>query len=153
MFATWMELLKEIPRAVLWIINDNPTTTANLKAHATAANADLSRIQFTPRSTLIEYKAKLRLADVFLDTFPYNCGSTTNDVVQAGVPIVTMSGRTMVSRMGGTILQVTGKFSDLIASSSIDYIAKIKNLANNHGNKDYYVTKHNIFKIPTQINL
>jgi predicted O-linked N-acetylglucosamine transferase (SPINDLY family) len=101
MFATWMELLKEIPRSVLWIIDDNLTTTANLKAHATAANADLSRIQFTPRTTHIEYKAKLRLADVFLDTFPYNCGSTANDVVQAGVPIVTMSGRTMVSQMGG----------------------------------------------------
>lgn len=127
-FSTWMELLQEIPRAVLWIIDDNPTTTANLKAHAVAANADVNRIQFTPRTTHIEYKAKLRLADVFLDTFPYNCGSTTNDVVQAGVPIVTMSGRTLVSRMGGAILGSLG-LSQLVASNHDDYKAKIITLS------------------------
>ena len=127
-FATWMELLKEIPSAVLWIIDDNPTTTANLKAHAVAANADLGRIHFTPRTTHIEYKAKLRLADVFLDTFPYNCGSTTNDVVQAGVPIVTVSGKTLVSRMGGSILQSLG-LSQLIASNLSEYKTKIAELA------------------------
>ena len=127
-FATWMELLKEIPSAVLWIIDDNPTTTANLKAHAVAANADLGRIHFTPRTTHIEYKAKLRLADVFLDTFPYNCGSTTNDVVQAGVPIVTVSGKTLVSRMGGSILQSLG-LSQLIASNLSEYKTKIAGLA------------------------
>jgi predicted O-linked N-acetylglucosamine transferase (SPINDLY family) len=148
MFATWMELLKEIPSAMLWIIDDNPTTTANLKAHAVAAKADLKRIQFTPRATHIEYKAKLRLADVFLDTFPYNCGSTTNDVVQAGVPIVTMSGRTLVSRMGGSILQATGKSADLIANSHGDYIAKIKTLSEVAKSTDYYPTKNSVWKFP-----
>jgi len=128
MFATWMMLLKEIPRAVLWIIDDNATTTANLKAHAVAANADLNRIHFTPRTTYIDYKVKLRLADVFLDTFPYNCGSTTNDVVQAGVPIVTISGKTLVSKMGGSILQSLG-LSQLIATNLADYKAKIVELA------------------------
>ena len=127
MFATWMGLLKEIPRAVLWIIDDNPTTTANLKAHAVAANADLRRIQFTPRTTHIEYKAKLRLADVFLDTFPYNCGSTTNDVVQAGVPVVTISGKTLVSRMGGSILRNTQN-QDLVCSSFSEYKDKVSAL-------------------------
>ena len=148
MFATWMDLLKEIPRSVLWIIDDNPTTTANLKAHAVAANADLNRIQFTPRTTHIEYKAKLRLADVFLDTFPYNCGSTTNDVVQAGVPIVTISGRTLVSRMGGSILQATGKSVDLIARSYSDYIDKIKALSRHAKSIDYYPSKNNVWKLP-----
>jgi predicted O-linked N-acetylglucosamine transferase (SPINDLY family) len=124
MFATWMQLLKEIPSAVLWIIDDNPTTTANLKAHAGAANADLNRIKFTPRSTHIEYKAKLKLADVFLDTFPYNCGSTTNDVVQAGVPVVTISGRTLVSRMGGSILCNTQN-ANLICSNFSEYKDKV----------------------------
>ena len=147
MFATWMDLLKEIPRSVLWIIDDNPTTTANLKAHAVAANADLNRIQFTPRTTHIEYKAKLRLADVFLDTFPYNCGSTTNDVVQAGVPIVTMSGRTLVSRMGGAILQATGKSADLIANSYGDYIAKIKTLSEVAKSTNYYPSKNSVWKL------
>jgi len=148
MFATWMELLKEIPRAVLWIIDDNPTTTANLKAHAVATNADLNRIQFTPRSTHIEYKAKLRLADVFLDTYPYNCGSTTNDVVQAGVPIVTMSGRTLVSRMGGSILQATGIAEQLIANTSSEYKAKIQALSEMTNTKNFYPSTTNHWKFP-----
>jgi predicted O-linked N-acetylglucosamine transferase (SPINDLY family) len=147
MFATWMELLKEIPRGVLWIIDDNPTTTANLKAHATAANANLSRIQFTPRTTHIEYKAKLKLADVFLDTFPYNCGSTANDVVQAGVPIVTMSGRTMVSRMGGSILMACGNSENLVANSYKEYKIKVKALSKKTQTSQYSIIA-NHFKLP-----
>jgi len=132
MFITWMNLLKEIPKSILWIIDDNPTTTANLKAHAIAANADLSRIKFTSRTSHIEYKAKLRLADVFLDTFPYNCGSTSIDVVQAGVPIVTISGRTMVSRMGGSILYSLG-LSALVTDSHKNYVLLCKQLSEDEG--------------------
>jgi predicted O-linked N-acetylglucosamine transferase (SPINDLY family) len=108
MFATWMDILKEIPRAVLWLIDDNPTTTANIKKHAFAAKADINRILFTTRSAHSEYKAKLKLANIFLDNFPYNCGSTTNDVINAEIPLVTMSGNTFVSRMGAGILHKLG---------------------------------------------
>ena len=128
MFATWMALLKEIPKAILWIIDDNPATTANLKAHATAANIDLNKIKFTPRTTHIEYKAKLKLADVFLDTFPYNCGSTSNDVINAGVPLVTISGKSLVSRMGGSILKNT-KLETYICSTFEQYRNKIISLS------------------------
>jgi predicted O-linked N-acetylglucosamine transferase (SPINDLY family) len=108
MFATWMDILKEIPRAVLWLIDDNPTTTANIRKHAATAKADLNRILFTTRSAHSEYKAKLKLADVFLDNFPYNCGSTTNDAINAGLPLVTRSGKTLVSRMGKSVLSTVG---------------------------------------------
>lgn len=128
MFSTWMDILKEIPHAVLWLIDDNPTTTANLRAHAKSAKADIARILFTPRAAHIEYKAKLKLADVFLDTFPYNCGSTTNDVIQTEVPIVTMSGRTMVSRMGQSVLSTINK-DELIASTYFEYIKKVKEIS------------------------
>ena len=128
MFATWMALLKEIPKAILWIIDDNPATTANLKAHATAANIDLNKIKFTPRTTHIEYKAKLKLADVFLDTFPYNCGSTSNDVINAGMPLVTISGKSLVSRMGGSILKNT-KLETYICSTFEQYKNKIISLS------------------------
>jgi predicted O-linked N-acetylglucosamine transferase (SPINDLY family) len=131
MFATWMEILKEIPNSVLWLIDDNPTTTTNLRAHAKAAKADVSRILFTPRAAHAEYKAKLKLADVFLDTFPYNCGSTTNDVIQAGVPIVTMSGRTMVSRMGLSIL-TSLNFSEFSSINQKEY----KNICVELSNKE-----------------
>ncbi len=134
MFATWMEILKEIPRAVLWLIDDNTTTTVNLKAHANKAGADLDRILFTPRSAHEDYCAKLKLADVFLDTFPYNCGSTTNDVINAGLPLVTMSGRTMVSRMGGSLLSLIG-ISNLIVNSYENYVSNLIIISRNGGTK------------------
>jgi predicted O-linked N-acetylglucosamine transferase (SPINDLY family) len=131
MFATWMEILKEIPRAVLWLIDDNPTTTANIKKHALSAKADVSRILFTGRSAHVEYKAKLKMADVFLDTFPYNCGSTTNDVIQVKTPIVTMPGKTLVSRMGNSIVSALPS-AGLISHSHADYIQKVKSVSEGH---------------------
>lgn len=121
MFATWMDILKEIPRAVLWLIDDNSTTTANIRKHALSAKADVSRIIFTGRSAHVEYKAKLKLADVFLDNFPYNCGSTTNDAINAGLPLVTRSGKTLVSRMGKSVLNSVN-VTELIAETNLDYI-------------------------------
>ena len=109
MFATWMEILKEIPRAVLWLIDDNPTTTNNLKKSAQRLKIDASRIIFSKRTSHIEYKAKLRMADIFLDTYPYNCGSTSNDVVSQGLKIVSMTGKTMVSKMGRSICLSQGE--------------------------------------------
>ncbi|WP_333844072.1 O-linked N-acetylglucosamine transferase, SPINDLY family protein, partial [Limnohabitans sp.] len=130
MFATWMEILKEIPRAVLWLIDDNPTTTANIKKHAFAAKADLNRILFTTRSAHSEYKAKLKLADVFLDTFPYNCGSTTNDVMNSKTPLVTLSGKTLVSRMGMSILK-DAYTSDCIPTSYLEYTDLVCEISKN----------------------
>jgi len=120
MFATWMEILKEIPRAVLWLIDDNPTTTGNLLRHASKFNIFNNKIIFSPRSTHTEYKTKLKLADIFLDTFPYNCGSTSNDVINSGVCIATMCGRSMVSNMGKSILNNIN-YTETIANSYIEY--------------------------------
>ena len=103
-----MRLLAEIPDAILWLIDDNSTTTQNLRNHAKAANADLSRILFSSRTPHKEFCARLQLCDVYLDTYPYNCGSTTNDVIRAGVPLVTQYGPTMVSRMGLSMLSAVG---------------------------------------------
>jgi len=105
LFNIWLELLQDIPRSVLWLVDDNPATTANLESFIYRSGAPVNRIVFTPRAHYEEYKHRLKIADVFLDTFPYNCGSTTNNVVQAGLPMVTMYGKTMVSRMGLSILK------------------------------------------------
>jgi predicted O-linked N-acetylglucosamine transferase (SPINDLY family) len=120
LFTTWLELLQEKPDSVLWLIDDNSQTTHNLRAYAAQAGVDASRIIFSPRTGYDDYRAKLRLIDVFLDTFPYNCGSTANDVIEAGIPMVTCSGKTLVSRMGGSILSALGQ-SHLIANSLPQY--------------------------------
>lgn len=148
MFATWMDILKEIPKAVLWLIDDNATTTANLRAHALKAGADVDRILFTPRASHEEYRAKLKMADVFLDTFPYNCGSTTNDVINAGVPLVTMSGRTMVSRMGGSLLCAFENISKYKATSLLDYKDIVLEFSKTGFHTYKYIESNNKWKFP-----
>ncbi len=120
MYESWLRLLKKIPNAVLWLIDDNPLTTANLRKHAQIMDVNLNRLIFSPRTGHDEFCARLKLCDVYLDTYPYNCGSTTNDVVQAGVPLVTRYGRTMVSRMGLSILNTINS-SDYAKKDIFDY--------------------------------
>jgi predicted O-linked N-acetylglucosamine transferase (SPINDLY family) len=129
MFAVWMNLLKEIPDSVLWLIDDNPTTTENLKNHAQSANVRLSRLIFSKRTVHKEFCARLKLCDVYLDTYPYNCGSTTNDVVRAGVPLVTCFGKTMVSRMGLSVL-TSIKVNNCAVDNFKSYFNEVCNLKN-----------------------
>ena len=105
---------------MLWLLDDNPATTRELKRQARMRRVDPQRIIFTPRATLAEYLARMKLVDLFLDSFPYNCGSTTRDVLNAGVPIVTLSGKTMVSRMTGSMLNALG-LHELITTNPTQY--------------------------------
>lgn len=130
MFETWLTILKEIPNSILWLVDDNPVTTRNLKEFANLRDADISRIIFSPRASHQEYKAKLQLANVFLDTYPYNCGSTSNDVINSGVPLVTLFGKSMVSRMGMSILNKLD-CPELICHNSVQYIHICKELSAN----------------------
>ena len=128
-----MDLLSDIPNAVLWLIDDNAVATANLRAFAERRSIAANRIVFTPRVSHPAFRGNIRLADVFLDTYPYNCGSTTNDVIEAGVPIVTCAGRTMVSRMGASVLHALGQEA-LIAENLVDYKSLVVDLAKHPGN-------------------
>lgn len=127
-FGSWLSLLQRIPDSVLWLLDDNAVTTQALKAHAQAQGADLDRIVFAPRCDPRQFRAQLRLADVYLDTYPYNCGSTSNDVVNAGVPLVSRWGRTLVSRMGLSILSDLGR-PDLAVGDQRAYEDKVVEVA------------------------
>jgi predicted O-linked N-acetylglucosamine transferase (SPINDLY family) len=129
LFSVWLSLLNDIPQAVLWLVDDNPATTANPKAFIYRSGAPVDRIVFTPRGHYEEYRQRLKLADVFLDTFPYNCGSTTNNVVQAGLPMVTMFGKTMVSRMGLSILSSLD-LEYFCVDNPKDYVERVRFISN-----------------------
>jgi predicted O-linked N-acetylglucosamine transferase (SPINDLY family) len=128
LFDAWLLLVKDIPDAVLWLIDDNELATKNLKLYAQSRSVGEDKIKFTPRVSPAQFRQQLKLADVFLDTYPYNCGSTSNDVIAAGTPLVTLSGRTMVSRMGGSILQALG-MSEWIATTYSQYQEVVIKLA------------------------
>ena len=118
MFEVWMNILKRIKIAKLWLIDDNAESTKNLTNEAAHRGISRERLIFQKRVNPREYRRNLKVADIFLDTYPYNCGSTTNDVVNAGIPIVTKFGKTMVSRMGYSILNSIGKTETVTNSDS-----------------------------------
>ena len=124
MFSAWMRILQRIPGALLWLIDDNEVGTRNLRQEALKLGIPEERLLFTARTTHVEFCARLKLADVYLDTYPYNCGSTSNDVIAAGVPLVTLYGKTMVSRMGLSLLEAVN-LPEMATRDISDYEDKV----------------------------
>jgi predicted O-linked N-acetylglucosamine transferase (SPINDLY family) len=107
-FAGWMEILKAVQHGVLWLADDGSGSHVALQAHAAAAGVDPARLIFTDRVAPDAYLARLRLADLFLDTFPYNAGTVASDAIRMGVPMITLSGRSFASRMAASLLHAIG---------------------------------------------
>jgi predicted O-linked N-acetylglucosamine transferase (SPINDLY family) len=114
-----MRILKKHANAALWLIDDNPICTASLRAKAKEAGVQ-DQLIFGSRAPYGEFVGRLSLADICLDSFPYNCGSTARDIVHAGVPYVSLAGNTMVSRMGASVLHAL-HLSDYVVSSATSY--------------------------------
>jgi predicted O-linked N-acetylglucosamine transferase (SPINDLY family) len=124
LFALWMRLLAALPGSVLWLAPSSATATANLRREASARGVDPARLVLAPRVALPEHLARHRHADLFLDTTPYNAGTTANDALFMGVPVVTCAGETMASRIAGSQLRAIG-LPELITHSLSDYEALV----------------------------
>lgn len=143
MFQVWMRLLNKIPEAVLCLIDDSKAGTGSLREQAEKYGVQQDRLIFLPRTAHPVFCAQLKLLDVYLDTYPYNCGSTTNDVVHAGVPLVTMYGKTMVSRMGLSILTALDMAATAVNTYE-EYFEKVIDVyCKNNIFKSYYSSKKN----------
>ena len=116
MFAAWMRILHAVPGSVLWLLADNDTARENLLRQADAHAVARDRLVFAPRAAPPDYLARFQLADLMLDTFPFNAGTTASDALWMGLPILTRSGRTYISRMAGSLLHAVG-LPDLITDS------------------------------------
>jgi predicted O-linked N-acetylglucosamine transferase (SPINDLY family) len=108
MFGTWMNILKRVPGSVLWTLADNPWAQANLQREAQVRGVDPSRLVFAPRAQPEDYLARYLLADLFLDSYPFNGGTTVNDALWMTLPVVTRTGQTFASRMAGALLTAAG---------------------------------------------
>jgi predicted O-linked N-acetylglucosamine transferase (SPINDLY family) len=122
-FELWMQVLREVPRSVLWLPAGHSTLEANLRGEAAACAVDPERLVFAPRvNSNADHLARLALADAFLDTFPYNAHATASDALWAGVPVVTRSGEAFAARVAGSLLHAIG-MPELIAATPEEYVA------------------------------
>ena len=119
-FATWMRILQQVEDSVLWLLADNDTARENMLRQADAHGVARDRLLFAPRVAPPEYLARFQCADLVLDTFPYNAGTTASDALWMGTPIVTLSGRTYISRMAGSLLSAVG-LPELATTSLAEY--------------------------------
>ena len=127
-FTIWMQLLQRVPGSVLWLLGDNPAAVRNLRAEAERRGVGAERLVFAPRMDSPEHLARHRLADLFLDTLPYNAHTTSSDALWAGLPVLTCIGRAFPGRVAASILRAVG-LSDLITNSLEEYAGKAFELA------------------------
>lgn len=107
-FDVWMRLLQARPGSVLWLLSRHDDAADKLRAAAAACGVDPARLVFAPRIGPARHLARHRLADLFLDTGPYNAHTTASDALWAGLPVLTCAGETFASRVGASLLKACG---------------------------------------------
>ena len=127
-FEIWMRLLKRVQGSVLWLLDENPVASQQLALHAQDLGVDPKRLIFASREATPEHLARHRLADLFLDTWPYNAHTTASDALWAGLPVLTLQRDTFGSRVAASLLQAAG-LPELITSSSSAYESLATQLA------------------------
>jgi protein O-GlcNAc transferase len=128
-FEVWMRLLAGIQGSVLWLSRTNDRAATNLRSAAQAHGIDPDRIVFASRvPSLADHLARQQLADLFLDTLPYNAHSTANDALRAGVPVLTCIGQAFAGRVAASMLRAVN-LPELVARNLEEYEAMASRLA------------------------
>jgi predicted O-linked N-acetylglucosamine transferase (SPINDLY family) len=132
MFDAWMSLLVRHPRALLWLRDAGEEINLRLREEARARNVDATRLAFAPKEPPARYLARFRLADLFVDTSPFGAHTTLNDALFAGLPAVSIEGRTFAARASASQLRAAG-LEALVAGSVDDYVRIADRLIANPG--------------------
>jgi len=127
-FDIWMRLLKQVPGSVLWLYKPKEAVEGNLLAEAARRGISADRLVFASPLPLDKHLARQRLADLFLDTLPYNAHTTASDALWAGLPLLTCMGETFASRVAASILRAAG-LPELVTETLEDYEAQALRLA------------------------
>ena len=128
MFDVWMRILRGVPASCLWLTAEQPCVVSNLQKEAGARGVEPGRLVFARRALYEQYLARYRLADLFLDTLPFNAGTTASDALWAGLPVLTCAGQAFAARMAGSLLGAVG-LHELVTGSLEDYEALALQLA------------------------
>ena len=131
MFDVWVRLLTAVEDSVLWLPEFHPAAMNNLRREATTRGVNAERLVFAPFAAAQEqHLARMQLADLFLDTLPYNAHSTACDALWAGLPVLTCLGDTFAGRVAASVLQAAG-LPELITASLQEFEASALRLARN----------------------
>ena len=125
-----MRILQQVDGSVLWLLEYNAMASSNLIREAKTRGLNSERLIFAERMPLPDHLARLRLADVFLDTLPYNAHTTASDALWAGLPVLTRIGETFAGRVAASLLNAIG-LPKLITSTSQEYETLAIELATN----------------------
>ena len=129
MFDCWMRILNQVPHSVLWLFNGGETASNNLRQEARIRGIDPRRLVFADKLPKAEHLARLRLADLALDTRIVNGHTTTSDSLWAGVPVITLQGAHFASRVSASLLNAIG-LSEMITPNLDSYERLAVRLAN-----------------------
>ncbi len=120
-FRLWMKLLKAVEGSVLWLSENNATAAGNLRNEAIDAGVNPERLVFAKRlPSSADHLARHRLADLFLDTLPYNAHTTASDALWAGLPVLTQIGSTFAGRVAASLLNAIN-LPELITETPEEY--------------------------------
>lgn len=107
-FSAWMAILRAVPGSVLWLLGGDAATQGRLRARAVAAGVAGARLVFAPRLENAAHLARYRLADLFLDTWPYGAHTTASDALWMGVPVLTIAGEGFAARVCASLVSAAG---------------------------------------------
>jgi len=107
-FDTWCAVMRDVPHAVLWLKETNGQLHDNVRREARHRGVDPERIVFAQAVGYAQHFSRLALADVFVDTWPYNAHTTAADALWAGLPVVTLYGDAFASRVAASVLNAAG---------------------------------------------
>jgi predicted O-linked N-acetylglucosamine transferase (SPINDLY family) len=127
-FDIWMRLLRATEGSVLWLITGNAKAAANLRLEAEKRGVAAERLIFAPKASVADHLARHRLADLCLDTLPYNAHTTASDALWAGLPVLTCLGETFAGRVAASLLKAIG-LDALITRTLAEYEALALRLA------------------------
>jgi predicted O-linked N-acetylglucosamine transferase (SPINDLY family) len=123
-----MRILERVPGSVLWLLGHAEPVRDNLRREAAARGIEPARLVFAARRPYADYLSAFGLADLYLDTVPFNAGTTASDVLWAGLPLLTCSGRAFAARMAGSLLRSAG-LPELITHDLAGYEVRAVELA------------------------
>ena len=129
-YNIWIKILKETKNSIIWILSENNKSRENLLEKLNLSQIDRDRLIFAEKLSHKDHLYRLKLADLFLDTFPCNAHTTASDALRLGVPVLTYKGKTFASRVAASLNYSFG-LNALIAKDEKEYLDLAVEIGNN----------------------